>query len=122
MQAAIDTVQVVQLKVGETEIKDIKLGDVGYMAKRGENVVAFYLDAWTDTGRADPLGLSSSVYFTDTKETKNYPSFCFDDGAYDDGNGEDKMKFGEVYFPEFEGWSVFSVTGGKTLSICLVKD
>lgn len=113
-----DTVKVVQLKVGDTETKDIKLGSAGYMLKRGDNVVAFYLDAWTNSGRAYPVSTSNCTFIPETKEVKNYPSLHFDNSA----ERADDLEYGEVYFPEFEGWSVFSVTGGKTMSICLIKD
>ena len=84
----------------------------GYMLKRGENVVAFYIDA---IGRAYPTASSSSVYFGDTKTMKNCPSLTIIENDFDDDQTE-------IYFPEFEGWSVHSTTGGKTMSICLTKD
>jgi hypothetical protein len=92
---------------------DMSIGN-GYNVKNGENVVAFYVDAWTKTGRAYPMSSSSSIYFHDTKETLNYPSIQYEDGETETG-------FAEMWFPEFEGWHVHAVSGGKTMSICLTR-
>lgn len=86
----------------------------GYMLKRSENVAAFYIDGWGETGRIYPVTSSSSVYFPDTKEQMKVPSLTVEDGRED-------TSLTEIYFPEYEGWKVHSVSGGKVMAVCLVK-
>lgn len=88
-------------------------GNEGYMLINGGNVVAFYLDGWGDTGRIYPVCTCSSTYID--CRTYNYPSMTIEDG-YDDNSCT------EIAFPEYEGFSVHSVSGGKTMQICLVKE
>lgn len=100
------------------EIKVLAQGDAvcgteGYMLKRSTSVAAFYLDGWGATGRIYPEFTSSSVW--DGTNTIDYPSITISDGS-DDGS------FSEIYFPEYKGWRVHSVSGGKTAAICLVKE
>ena len=100
------------------EIKVLAQGDAvcgtkGYMLKRSTSVAAFYLDGWGATGRIYPEFTSSSVW--DGTSTINYPSITISDGS-DDGS------LSEIYFPEYKGWRVHSVSGGKTAAICLVKE
>ena len=94
-----------------------RMSDEGYCVSGSHEagVVAFYLDAWTKTSRAYPISTCSSIYCVETDETKNFPSIHIEDGS------EDTHGFAEIYFPEFEGWKVHSVDGGKTMSICLVN-
>lgn len=91
-------------------------GDTGYLLAGNDEVVCFYVDGWGDTGKIYPVFSSSSTYFPDTKELKQYPSIALEDGS----ESEDQV-FTEIYFPEFEGWNVFCVSGGKTMSVCLRK-
>jgi hypothetical protein len=95
--------------------KPIKIGDAGYVRVRAENIIAFYLDVWTDSGRAYPVSTCREVYIPEIEQWKRFPGITLDNGD------EFESDFSEVYFPEFEGWSVHCVTGGKVLSICLVK-
>ena len=100
------------------EIKVLAQGDAvcgtkGYMLKRSTSVAAFYLDGWGATGRIYPEFTSSSVW--DGTNTIDYPSITISDGS-DDGS------LSEIYFPEYKGWRVHSVSGGKTAAICLVKE
>ena len=100
------------------EIKVLAQGDAvcgtkGYMLKRSTSVAAFYLDGWGATGRIYPEFTSSSVW--DGTSTIDYPSITISDGS-DDGS------LSEIYFPEYKGWRVHSVSGGKTAAICLVKE
>lgn len=91
------------------------VSDRGYLLKgnTGVGIVAFYVDAWGESGRVYPICTSNSVWTEE--QHKNYPSVSLEDGQDIDSD------ITEIYFPEFEGWSVFSVSGGKTLSVCLVK-
>lgn len=86
-----------------------------YMLKRSENVAAFYIDGWGETGRIYPVASSSSVYFTDTKEELKVPSLTIEDGRED-------TPLTEIYFPEYGGWNVHSVGGGKVMAVCLIKE
>lgn len=95
--------------------KPFKMGEAGYVAVRAENIIAFYLDAWTDSGRAYPDSTSEHILIPETGEWRNFPCIILDDGD------EFQSNFSAVYFPEFEGWKVHSVSGGKTMSICLVR-
>jgi hypothetical protein len=88
------------------------VGEEGYMAIRADNVVVFYLDGWGKTGRAYCETSCRSVMINGIQ--KLYPSMLISDG-------DDDSAWSEIYFPEFEGWDVHSVNGGKTMSICLVK-
>jgi hypothetical protein len=88
-------------------------GAHGYMLKLSENLAAFYLDGWGDTGRIYPVSTSSSVFLN--KELLKFPSICIEDG-------QEESDFSEIYFPEFEGWNVHAVSGGKTMAICLTKE
>jgi hypothetical protein len=101
------------------------MGSEGYMVhgSREAGVVAFYVDAWTETGRAWPISTSTSVYFVESKTSKNFPTIQLTDNSYEseDTSADQAAGFAEIYFPEFEGWCVHSVCGGKTMSICLVK-
>ncbi len=78
-----------------------QVGD-GYMANAGTRVVAFHADVTGSASRAYPDASYSSgipgIYLSDTV-----------------GN-----PIGQIEFPDYPGWSVHSVGGGKTLSICLV--
>ena len=90
------------------------VGKEGYMAVRGKNVVAFYVDVCdVPNGRLYPYGTCKQTVNHQTFESFDFPCIFLDDG--EDGEMLD------VAFPEFEGWAVHSAFGGKTLSICLVK-
>lgn len=102
-----DRVKVVVLYQG-----DAVCGDYGYILKQGEGVAAFYLDGWGNTGRIYPVSYSS-VSYVDGKHIK-CPSIEIENG--------DNSMCTEIYFPDFEGYRTHSVSGGKTMSICLVKD
>lgn len=82
----------------------------GYDVKLGGCVVAFFVDAWGKTGRAYPV-CSSSVL----QGNLEVPSICFESGE----NEEDWTK---VCFPQFAGWSVHSISGGKTVAVCLTLE
>jgi hypothetical protein len=103
------------------EIKVAVQGDAvvgqGYMAVRGENVCAFYIDGWGKTGRIYPICSSKSTVLCEDgkfKSSEDYPSLTLEDGSRD-------SSMTEIYFPEFEGWQVHSVSGGKTMGVCLVN-
>ena len=103
------------------EIKVAVQGDAvvgqGYMAVRGENVCAFYIDGLGKTGRICPICSSQSTTFVEDgkfKSSEDYPSLILEDW-------EEGSSITEIYFPEFEGWQVHSVSGGKTMGICLVN-
>jgi hypothetical protein len=100
------------IKVTVNHQGDAVVGEEGYMVIRADNVVAFCLDGWGNTGRAYCETPCRSV-MTDGKLTF-FPSMLISDGN-DDSN------WTEIYFPEFEGWEVHSVNGGKTMSVCLVN-
>lgn len=103
-----DTVQV-KVFNGDTNC----VSSEGYMAVRGENVVAFYVDVRSSpAGRLYPAGTCRSLVDHKTRQSLNFPNITLGDGD---------AIFLDIAFPEFEGWQVHSVFGGKTLSICLVK-
>lgn len=105
-----DTVKI-QVMSGDAS----SVGKEGYMIVRGQNVVAFYLDVWNvPSGRLHFLCSCQTTLDYSTFEQYDYPSLGLDE---DDGGDT----FVEIAFPEFPGWQVHSVNGGKTLSICLVK-
>lgn len=81
----------------------------GYMLKLGDNVAAFYLDALE---RAYPEATHSTVVING--EYRDYPSISISDDT--------NAVWSKIYFPEFAGWRVHCVSGGKTLSICLTKN
>jgi len=104
-------------KMDKVEVQVISQGDAvcgttGYMLKRGEDVAAFYLDGWGSTGRIYPMTSSSQIF--NGKDVLNFPSLTID-------NGDDVSEVTEICFPEFEGWDVHAVSGGKTMAICLTK-
>lgn len=102
-----DTVKVEVLHQG-----DAVCGKDGYMLKLSENIAAFHLDGWGNTGRIYPVSSSNTILMNGRIE--KFPSISFEDGL-------DESEFTEIYFPEFEGWSVHSISGGKTMSICLTR-
>lgn len=89
-------------------------GNRGYMLVGGSDCVAFYVDGWGATCRIYPVSYSSTVYIHESKELKNFPSITLE-------NGDEDSTLTDIYFPEYEGWDVHSVGGGKTMSVCLVK-
>jgi hypothetical protein len=91
-------------------------GSEGYLAQISDTMATFYVDGWGKTGRIYPVSSSSSV-FTKEGNLKHFPSITLEDGE----DGEEASTFTEIYFPEFEGWSVFAVSGGKTMAVCLRK-
>lgn len=88
---------------------DAVVGQEGYSLRESPSVVAFCLDGWGKTGRIYTVATSVTSLPIGT------PIICVE-------NGEDNSELTEITFPEYEGWSVFCTTGGKTMSICLVKD
>lgn len=103
-----DLVKVLVVTQGDAEI-----GAEGYMKVAGEKVVAFYLDGWGKTGAAYPIASSRAV-IVDGKAF-NFPALTL-------GNGVEDSEHTEICFPEYEGWSVHCVRGGKVMSICLVNN
>lgn len=92
---------------------DAVAANVGYLVKgAGTSVVALYVDGWGKTGRIYPMASSSSIYIDGI--VQNYPSLWINDG-------EEGSALTGIYFPEFEGYDVFCVSGGKTMQVCLVK-
>ena len=91
---------------------DAVCGQSGYMKIESENVVAFYLDGWGNTGRIYPVSTSSQTYHDG--KMHDFPSIVFEDG-------QEESAFTEIYFPEYGGWNVHAVSGGKTMAICLTK-
>lgn len=94
---------------------DAVCGRQGYMLKRSEDVAAFYLDGWGETGR---------IY------TEMYANSTWKDGKLvviptiwlSNGNECLEEALTEIRFPEYEGWRVHCTSGGKTMAICLVKE
>ena len=108
------TNDIVEIKAS---IQGDAVGGQGYMAIRGENVCAFYIDGLGKTGRIYPIYSSQSTTFFEDgkfKSSEDYPSLTLEDG-------DECSSITEIYFPEFEGWQVHSVTGGKTMGVCLVN-
>ena len=103
-----DTVEVLVVQQG-----DAVCGKQGYMLKKSNDVAAFYLDGWGKTGRIYPISTYQSAW-SDGKVLP-YPSITLEDG-------EDDSSLTEICFPEYEGWRVHCVSGGKTMAICLVKE
>lgn len=103
-----DSVEIRVLQQG-----DAVCGETGYMLKRGDNVAAFFLDGWGNTGRVYSV-MSSSISCIDGKYLP-IPSLTIE-------NGNVNSTFTEICFPEFEGWNVHSVSGGKTMAICLTME
>lgn len=79
----------------------------GYMVRGDYNagVVAFYVDI---DGRAYPSASSST--------NGGCPQLWLESSDAGD-NAESTI----IFFPEFKDWIVHSASGGKTLSICLIK-
>ncbi len=100
------------VKISVACFGDAVCGATGYVAIKHDDVCTFYVDGWGSTGRIYPVASSSSV-FTE-HENVNCPSITIE-------NGEDNTTLTEIFFPEFEGWEVFSMSGGKTMSVCLIK-
>ena len=104
---------------------DAVLSDEGYDLIQGKNeagdeVAAFYVDAWGTTGRAWPLASSSTTTIKQDGDlvSLDCPSVLFE--PYEEEDSE-VGSCTEVYFPEYEGWGVHSIRGGKTVAVCLVK-
>lgn len=100
---------------------DVELSDEGYYLIQGKNeagdeVAAFYIDARGKTGRAWPLASSSTATIKQDEDwvSMNCPSVLFEPHE-EDGSCT------EIYLPEYEGWDVHSIRGGKTVAMCLVK-
>lgn len=103
-----DTVEVLVVQQG-----DAVCGEQGYLLKKAKNIAAFYLDGWGKTGRIYPISSCQSVWLDG--EVLSYPSITLEDG-------EDESSLTEICFPEYEGWQVHCVSGGKIMAICLVKE
>lgn len=103
-----DTVEVLVIQQG-----DAVCGKQGYMLKKAKNIAAFYLDGWGNTGRIYPISSCESVWLDG--KVLSYPSITLEDG-------EDDSSLTEICFPEYEGWQVHCVSGGKIMAICLVKE
>lgn len=102
-----------QVKITNLNItSEVQIGN-GYMLKKGDNVAAFYADQIGEALRAYPLASSTSFSVVDGVSRK-IPSIILETS---EGAGETQ----EISFPEFEGWDVHCVSGGKILSICLTK-
>ena len=85
----------------------------GYMLKKSDDVAAFYIDVRGEVDRMYP-DATSSVY--DNGNKFGYPSIFLSEG---DALVDLVV---EIYFPEFENWSVHSCTGGKIIAVCLTKN
>lgn len=103
-----DSVQVLVTQQG-----DAVCGKEGYMLEKSGNVAAFYLDGWGNTGRIYPISTCESSWMNGTNFP--YPGVTLEDG-------DKESSFTEICFPEYEGWRVHCVSGGKTMSVCLVKN
>lgn len=101
-----------EVKVQVAMQGDAVCGKGGYMLKQSEDVAAFYMDGWGKTGRIYPVSSSTSI--VQEGKIAHYPSIMIEDG-------EETSTYTEIYFPEYEGWTVHSTNGGKTMSVCLVK-
>lgn len=106
---------ITEVKIEIANQGDAVTGAVGYLAQVSDTMATFYVDGWGKTGRIYPLCTCDSVYFPETKTFKKYPTIAIEDG-------EENSDISEIYFPEFEGWNVFAVSGGKTMSVCLRKE
>lgn len=98
-----------KIRVQVVQNGDAVVSDEGYLPVKGDKVVAFYLDAWGETGRAYPEGYSLAEV-----NGVLVPSIIISDGR-------DDSKFSEVCFPDFPDYRVHCAEGGKTMSICLVR-
>lgn len=103
-----DRVKVLVIQQG-----DAVCGEYGYMLKRSENIAAFYLDGWGNTGRIYCNSYCSSTYLDG--KVLNSPELGIDDG-------QDESSITTICFPEYEGWKVHCAGGGKTMAVCLVKE
>lgn len=103
-----DSVEVLVIQQG-----DAVCGKQGYMLKKAKNIAAFYLDGWGKTGRIYPSSSCESSMINGT--VYDYPNLWIEDG-------QEESTFTEICFPEYEGWQVHCVSGGKIMSICLVKE
>lgn len=110
-----------QVKVKTSSVNGGLILGEGYLKRYSEEagICTFHADVRaSSTGRAFPISYGSSVYFPLGKILKRYPSIFLENGK----EAVDECQATEFYFPEFEGWRVFSVTGGKIFSICLVRN
>lgn len=85
------------------------LAETAYDVKAGIDVVAFYVDAWGETGCAWPVASFGSA-------TDAFPTITFE-SAYE----TNETPFTEVCFPDFPGWDVHTVRGGKVVAVCLTR-
>lgn len=97
----------------------LKLGKP-YGIVRGENVVAFYMDVISSNTRRAYVASSTSqslngvpeIDITDGREDV-YVAYV----GYDDSHSEHLS----IAFPELSGYQFHSSSGGKTLSLCFIK-
>lgn len=85
------------------------LAETAYDVKAYINVVAFYVDAWGETGCAWPVASFGSA-------TNSFPTITFE-SAYE----TNETPLTEVCFPDFPGWDVHTVRGGKVVAVCLTR-
>lgn len=104
-----------EVKVVVTYQGSVAVRGVGYMLKKGDGVAAFYLDtkerSWPAGSSSHTNHFSADGNFTHSEE---FPSIFLISSDEDE-------EWTEIGFPEYVGWMVHSVSGGKVLSVCLTK-
>ena len=98
----------------EVTVKVLRQGQAvcgqGYMLKLGDNVAAFNIDGWGKTGRIFPLCTGDQEI-----EGQTYATIALIDGP-------DEQDSTDICFPDFPGWTVHAVEGGKTMAVCLTLE
>jgi len=101
-----------KLQVLVTQQGDAVCGE-GYGLKLQENIAAFWLDGWGETGRIYWSSYCNNAFIDG--EIINCPEITIEDGRED-------SSWTVICFPEFRGWRVHCLGGGKSMSVCLTKD
>ena len=88
------------------------IGD-GYMLAAGDCVAAFFCDVKGQANRAYPI-----MSFSASAAGAAFGAPCI---VFESDDGQLGLTQ-EICFPEYVGWSVHCVRGGKTIAVCLTKD
>lgn len=102
-----------KVQVLVTQQGDAVCGEEGYMLKRSDNVAAFFLDGWGNTGRIYCISYCNSAMVGG--EMQDVPELMLEDG-------DDDSSITTICFPEYKGWRIHCTRGGKTMAVCLVKE
>lgn len=87
------------------------LKSYAYVEHQSDNIICMYLDTTGDTHRAYP---NASSTWTDPSG-EQYPCIWYNET--EDIDEESTL----IFFPELDGWEIFSLGGGKSCAIVLVK-